>query len=206
MRADHRTASGVRCDAIAGEWSGVLRCALPDVPWLPIPNLGREVEEFVDAFVVDAVILAGGEDLAVSPERDETERRLLALCLARGLPVLGVCRGLEVVQDFFGGKLRQAPPAHHAGRAHRITMRSDAATRLLGCGEMIVPSYHRWAVAEGELAAELVAFSASDDGVVEGLTHRSAPIVAVMWHPERPLDEPQIALRLLRSFAHGFSR
>jgi putative glutamine amidotransferase len=205
MRADAAGRDGAPRDAIDAGWAAVLARAIPEVAWTPVPNLGAAVIDFVDAFALDGILLAGGEDLGASPSRDATERRLLGLALERGLPVLGVCRGLEVVQDFFGGPLCAAGDAHHAGRLHRVAPCAGTAASPVGDEPFSVPSYHRFGVAADELSRGLAAWALSDDGLVEGLRHRSAPIVAVMWHPERPMPLPGLAERLLREFADGFS-
>src|SRR4051794_17138382 len=97
--ADHR----VTRDALGDEWRAVLAAALPDAAWAPLANVPRQIVGTAVALQLDAVILTGGNDLGSCARRDDTEARLLAHCIGHGIPVLAVCRGLQVVQSFFGG-------------------------------------------------------------------------------------------------------
>ena len=102
------------------------------------------------------------------------------------MPVLGICRGLQTVNVFFGGTLCQDIPGHAAqngaDRLHRIRT-SPSPLRGL-CGEnCVVNSAHHQAV--DRLGAGLEAVQWTADGVVEALCHQTLPVWAVQWHPER---------------------
>ena len=186
-------------DALARDWAALFATALPEAAWLPVPNLGEAVVDFAERWALDAVLLTGGNDLGSRPDRDSTEFALLAHCIARGFPVLGVCRGLQLVQAYCGGPVAPAHEMHHGGCSHEILASSARGRELLGGDGLHAPSYHRHGVHRDELATSLEAFAFSPDGVVEGLVHRSAPVTAVQWHPERPLPDPGVAVRLLRA-------
>jgi putative glutamine amidotransferase len=194
------TDDGSARDALAHEWGDVLAAALPEAGWVALPNAGAAIVHTITALELDAVILTGGNDVGACARRDQTEASLLRHCLGAGVPVLGVCRGLQMVQTFFGGSLSAASAAHDAGRVHAIEVIDRRAHHLMGTTRMHAPSYHRFGVDAAALAPPLEAWALSDDGMIEALAHRSAPIVAVQWHPERPLPEPDVALRLLRGF------
>ena len=98
------------------------------------------------------------------------------MVLARGLPVFGVCLGLQGIVEYFGGTLRQLETPVH-GRASRIKV--DTA---LQAGR-----YHSLAVAE---VPDCLKVSAqSDDGVVMALEHRTLPVSALQFHPESILTQ-----------------
>lgn len=187
-----------RRDALAHDWAVLLRAALPRSLWVPVPNVGDDVLDLVDGFRLDGFILTGGEDFGTSALRDATERRLLERCTAGGLPVLAVCRGLQLVQSACGGRLAPVPAPHDGGSEHAIHVVHERGARLVGATPFAAPSFHRWGVRVEDLAPALEPLALADDGVVEMLAHRSAPLVAVQWHPERPLAEPERALSLLR--------
>lgn len=189
------------CDVFPGDWQAALAAIVPDAAWWPLANTGDAVVRRFAELELDALVLAGGNDLGACPHRDRTERSLLLHCAAHGIPVLGVCRGLQLVQHVFGGPVAPAPEAHDAGRAHAIDVNAACARRLLGTERFVAPSYHRFGVPARGLAPSLEAWALSDDGWVEMLAHASLPIVAVQWHPERPLPSPEVAHRLLRGFA-----
>lgn len=162
----------------------------------------------------DALLLPGGGDLepwrygqkntasrGLEPERDEAELRLLQEFTAAGKPVLGVCRGLQTINVFFGGTLLQDIPGHNAledgtDRLHRV--RAAASPLSAPCGERLsVNSAHHQAA--DRMGSGLRAVQWTEDGVVEALCHARLPVWAVQWHPER-LAFSKAGRRLLGAF------
>lgn len=187
-------------DALARDWIACFENHLPEVAWVPIPNLGRTVSQFLDRWEVGGVILAGGNDVGECPLRDETESGIVAYCTRKRLPVLGVCRGLQLMQVLQGGTL--VPVAsRHQGRNHTVRVGGAPIADLFPGPAIEVNSYHNHGVPIGRLAQTLQAWLTSEDGLVEGLVHKTEPQIAVQWHPERPLPDPDNARRLLRFFA-----
>lgn len=161
---------------------------------------------------LDGLVLTGGKDVdpAVygqrphpatdepAPDRDAWEFALLAGALRRGLPVLGICRGVQVLNVAFGGTLHQHLPdvighgGHRAGNAvfGTLAVHTVAGTRLAGLlGESAdVQCYHHQAIAD---VGEGLTVSAWDgDGVIEALELPGDRFVlAVQWHPEERLDD-----------------
>lgn len=161
----------------------------------------------------DALLLPGGGDLepwrygrentasrGLEPERDEAEFLLLQAFTAAGKPVLGVCRGLQTVNVFFGGTLVQDVPGHGAwakgDRVHGVGTAPSPLRAL--CGERLaVNSAHHQAA--DRLGSGLRAAQWAEDGVVEALCHRRLPVWAVQWHPER-LENRALSRRLMGAF------
>lgn len=161
----------------------------------------------------DALLLPGGGDLEpwrygqenaasrnLEPERDEAELRLLQFFTAAGKPVLGVCRGLQTINVFFGGTLVQDVPGHGAweggDRIHGVGA-APSPLRVL-CGERAaVNSAHHQAA--DRLGSGLRAVQWAEDGVVEALRHQRLPVWAVQWHPER-LGDRSLGRRLMEAF------
>lgn len=160
---------------------------------IPLPTLSpRDLEDNWRALGLSAVILSGGnniEDLApgqleVSPARDAFERKLLALAIENRLPVLGVCRGMQLINLFFGGTATAIE--HHVGGRHRLKRLSD--------GDFLpteVNSFHNFGISRTDLAVNLKPLALDMDGNIEAFTAVGASIVGIMWHPER--DEPHHA-------------
>ena len=160
---------------------------------------------------VDALLLPGGGDLepwrygqentasrGLEPERDAAELALLDRFTAAGNPVLGICRGLQTINVFFGGTLLQDIPGHSAecGRDRMHPVRSAGLfARLLGERGSVNSAHHQ---AAGRLGSGLEAAQWSPEGVTEALVHRRLPVWAVQWHPER-LDRRR-GLGLFRAF------
>ncbi len=165
-----------------------------------------------DSAIWDALLLPGGGDLepwrygqentasrGLEPERDQMEMALLERYTSAGKPVLGICRGLQSINVYFGGTLVQDIPGHSAvdgvDRLHPVV---TADSPLLGvCGaEAVVNSAHHQAV--DRLGSGLEAVQWTADNVVEALCHRTLTVWGVQWHPER-LAGP-VGVRLLGAF------
>lgn len=160
---------------------------------------------------VDGVLLTGGEDIEpswygaqpsplLSPpsrERDLFELALFAVARQRELPILGVCRGIQLINVALGGTLFQDLPSERPGavdhrpdgarnaRSHRVRLqRGSRAAAALGGTSVAVNSSHHQAIKE--LAPDLLATGWTDDDLVEAVeSPASAPwLLAVQWHPE----------------------
>lgn len=120
-----------------------------------------------------------------SRSRDAAELDLLEHFTAEGKPVLGICRGLQTINVFFGGTLVQDLPGHNAltrDRLHAVDTAVGTFGRLWG-ERTIVNSAHHQAV--DRLGTGLQSVQWAPDGTVEALLHSKLPVWAVQWHPER---------------------
>jgi len=167
---------------------------------------------------VDGLVLTGGADVdparygqdphpsVVSrPERDASEFVLLDVALERGLPVLGVCRGMQVLNVALGGTLIQHLPEATGSTAHqpepaifgdsKVRLEpGSAAERILG-EQTACHCYHHQAI--DRLGEGLRAVGWAADGTVEAVERPDGPFVlGVQWHPEQNLDD----LRLFAAF------
>jgi|KBSSwiStaDraftv2_1062776.scaffolds.fasta_scaffold117677_2 putative glutamine amidotransferase len=172
-------------DALAQNWAAFMAAALPEAIWLPLPNLGPRIVDFVRVWQLDGFILTGGNDVGKCPSRDETESALLNLALERRAPVLGVCRGLQFIQCHFGGPIANCAREIHVGKRHPVTLTRAGGRWPLGSGVREVNSFHGQTAPARQLAPPLELLAASDDGCAEAFAHSDARVVAVQWHPER---------------------
>jgi gamma-glutamyl-gamma-aminobutyrate hydrolase PuuD len=164
---------------------------------------------------IDGLMLTGGSDLdpalfgaeahpeALRPDRarDQFEIGLLEAAAASGLPVLAICRGIQVVNVWRGGTLHQHLPdigadPDHLGEpgvygSHRVRVEpSSRLGAILGAPVLDVPTHHHQAV--DRIGAGLRASGWSGDGIVEALEDPDARyLVAVQWHPEMG-DDPSL--------------
>ncbi|HEX3927189.1 MAG TPA: gamma-glutamyl-gamma-aminobutyrate hydrolase family protein [Gemmatimonadales bacterium] len=186
------------------------------LPILMLPEFS--VPETVELFgECDALLLTGGED--VSPEyysaaphpklgtvdqrRDVNELALIAEARARDLPILGICRGIQICNVAFGGTLIQDIPSERPGtldhdpagaraqRSHRVDIEEPSRlAEIMGVTSLDCNSFHHQAV--DRIGDGLLATARSPDGLVEGLESANHDdwIVAVQWHPEELAFQP----------------
>jgi len=172
-------------DALAQDWDAFLRAALPEAAWLPIPNVGRgAARRFCEQWGINRLILTGGEDPGTSPARDATEHDLLAWAQEHAIPLLGICRGMQVMTVLAGGRLR--PVVGHVRTRHRLA------------GEFAhnVNSYHGQAPAGCPPGYR--ALAQAEDGEIEAIAHEQRPWEGWMWHPERETPPSKADLARLR--------
>ncbi|NMH90864.1 gamma-glutamyl-gamma-aminobutyrate hydrolase family protein [Pseudonocardia bannensis] len=180
----------------------------------PVPAAAGAVD------ALDGLILTGGPDIgpvhygadphpetgAVRPERDAAELAVVRRALPRGLPVLGVCRGAQLLNVSLGGTLTQHLPdvlGHHRHNpapgvfgptAVRLSPGSRAAA-LLG-ERALVHCHHHQAI--DRLGEGLVASGRAEDGTIEAVElagHRFA--VGVQWHPEQDVTDVRLVTALV---------
>jgi N5-(cytidine 5'-diphosphoramidyl)-L-glutamine hydrolase len=203
MRVD-RSAEGEARDALSQDWGAFLSAQASGVPWLPIPNLGTGAVSYLLQWKIDAVILSGGNDMGACAVRDLTEFSVLDHCSRLNLPVLGVCRGLHVLQRFYGGEVEPLSAEHSASREHLVEACEPSFLDESGRTVWRVNSYHRMGVKLCSLAPPLRPLLISRDECVEGLFHGRKHQMAVQWHPERKLTDRGLAVRIVRSFLNGW--
>ncbi len=180
---------------------------------------------------LDGLLLTGGRDVdpklygqeparetePPNPARDRMESGLLGAALDRDLPVLGICRGLQLFNVYHGGTLIQ----HLKGDPHRTVPRPKDPSKplhevqvapdtmlaaIFGAGRHAVNSRHHQAV--DKLGARLrVSAKAVGDEIVEGLELPEKEFaVAVQWHPEDQVPGDQTQLKLFRAFADAVGK
>jgi putative glutamine amidotransferase len=177
-----------------------------------LPGPEADAEALLDR--IDGVLLSGGGDIGparygggehpsiyhVCDERDAFEIELAALALARDVPMLSICRGLQVLNVALGGDLHpHLPDAVGERVVHRGPERNPVRhpatvtpgsrlAEILASESLTVLSRHHQAA--NRIGRELRAVAFAEDGVIEALEHESHRFcVAVQWHPEMTLDD-----------------
>ena len=206
MRVVSHTTYPEMRDALSHDWVRILN-GLGVIP-VPVPNTLVNPSAYLQAIKAGGLILTGGEDIGPLPGesgdqdppalRDRTERSLFESAVSAGLPVFGVCRGMQMINLRFGGSLsrqlsRECPPEEtHTVTRHEVDIVEPTLRRLAGMERVVTNSYHAQGVTLSRLAPSLRPFALTRGGVVEGLRHPDLPIWGVQWHPER--ENPAAAL------------
>lgn len=146
----------------------------------------------------------------MSPERTETEFTVLRLALEEGLPVLGICGGMQFINVFYGGSIHQdikalLPDAlcHEGGEPHSITVLPD--TVFGGFAEereFEIKSYHHQAI--NRVGEGLRVNALAPDAIVEGLESADGRVMGFQWHPE--LERTRLSELIFARFLSEASR
>ena len=179
-------------DALSQDWTVFLSEEFPGAAVLPIPNLLPDLTAWMTEVIPDLVVLSNGNDWGGCPSRDALEVAILEFAKAHELPVLCVCRGFQVLAASYGvelsTRLREETGTAHVAVTHSVALSGPAFIGLAGETDIRVNSYHNQGVRASALpkSSNLVPFATSPDGVLEGMHHRTRPILGIQWHPERP--------------------
>ena len=175
-------------DAISHDWPNFLE-KINLVPVF-IPNSLSDTVSFLESFGLNGMILSGGDNLGVHPDRDKTELECLNFAINKKIPILGVCRGMQLINNFFGGSIIQNNNNKHVGTNHPIKILDSNISSVLKTNSIVVNSYHNNLITKDVLAPSLSSIAIDEtDNSIECLIHEKYPILGVMWHPERNPDE-----------------
>ena len=171
-------------DAISHDWPKFLEkiCAFPVI----IPNSIKKPNGFFDKMNLDGFILSGGDNIGDNIERDKIEKSIIEFGMKNKIPILGVCRGMQVINNYFGGSLEKSPTTDHVGNNHFIKIQKNNFSKIPTTPIVKVNSYHNNIINKNSLGKNLVSFALTkNDETVEGFFHKNHLILGVMWHPER---------------------
>ena len=156
---------------------------------IPIPNTlvsmedcqstedNQELLRWLEDLNIQAIVLSGGNNIGEFSIRDRTENTLLSWAAINEYPVLGICRGMQMMGVWAGVSLVKV--TGHVKSKHKLSGR-------LMFGHGIVNSYHNFALKDCPEFFEVTA--RAEDGCIEAMKHLTLPWQAWMWHPERETE------------------
>lgn len=191
---------------------------------LPLTTDTEELREYFE--LCDGLLMTGGHDVnpglykcarkaecgTTSDDRDEMEMILFYLAHKADKPVLGICRGIQLINVLLGGTLYQDLPSeyptsteHHMNKPydrniHTVNvLENTPLADIYGAGIHGVNSYHHQAIKE--IAESLEPMAISEDGLVEGVyIPNKRFICAVQWHPEFAYEKDENCRKLVQAF------
>ncbi len=177
---------------------GILPIPLPLMSSSLAKNLWKEHK-------LDGLIISGGNTLVnyadktdnlenISFERDKFEKALLKFAILNGKPVFGVCRGLQIINIYYNGKLKKIKG--HAGTRHSII--SEVPSNKFKIPKE-VNSFHDFAVPRSYLGKGLISFAHDLNDNIEAFYHPKDKVMGIMWHPERETLPSKSDCELIKS-------
>lgn len=197
-----------------------------------LPSLGPDLDLETMLALCDGIMLTGSASnvhpsyyseevldpsLPQDPARDQTTLPLIRAAVARGIPIIAICRGFQEMNVALGGSLHQAVqnvPGHfdhrenpelgmdeQYGDAHKVKLvEGGMLQRILGTREIPVNSLHGQGV--NELARGLTVEAVAEDGLVEAFSVKDAPgfTLAVQWHPEWRIARNPHSMKMFGAF------
>ena len=180
MRLDELNYISEKRVSLDNNWIYLFETLNYDYELIPIKSFHRE--ETLDD--IDLVIFSGGNDLSkyndnkVNRIRDISELQLLEICIKRKKKVLGICRGMQLINSFFKGNQKKI--IGHVNVNHLIKSNVEWLSQI-----KLVNSFHNWGIPTEDLSNLLTPIALAKDNTVEALEHKYLLIRGIMWHPER---------------------
>lgn len=184
-------------DALSQEWVPFLE-KLDAFP-IFIPNTLANVKSFLKEMGINGLILSGGDNPGENYTRDSTEKKIIEFGISSMIPIFGVCRGMQILNQHFGGSIVTHSTFNHTGKPHLVQITNVKFSKYLHTDSLKVNSFHNNTITNEGLGKNLHPFATfSEDQTVEGFFHKEYPILGVMWHPERdPNSSNQSILKKL---------
>jgi len=161
-----------------------------------------DIEEYFKIFKVDGIFLSGGNDLyewsntKESRVRDIFEYKLIEYAIENSIPILGICRGMQVIANYFNSHFEKI--SNQVGINHLL--KPNIKSKYFPILKEIkkVNSYHNYAVKS--ISSDLIVSAHNDDDIIKAIEHRELKIFGHMWHPERYKKFEDVQLSLIKDF------
>jgi N5-(cytidine 5'-diphosphoramidyl)-L-glutamine hydrolase len=132
---------------------------------------------------IDLIILPGGNDLfghtRLTKTRFDVEKKLIKFSIKKKIPLLGICRGMQVINYYFGGKIVKIKG--HMKKKNIIDIKQD----LFKKKKILVNCFHNYCITQKSLCKNFSVLGTDKDKNIEMFKHNKYKILGVMWHPER---------------------
>ena len=126
LRVVENTDYNEKRDALSQDWSKFFEKL--EINPLLIPNTIKNISSFLEDMDVHGLILSGGDNIGDNPNRDETEQKIIDYSFAKKIPLIGICRGMQVLNTFFGGAIETLENSKHVGNPHSVSLNKNFAS------------------------------------------------------------------------------
>ncbi len=204
-------------DGLAQDWAAFVE-RLGAEP-IFIPNSLNDLPRYVASLELTGIILSGGGACPQSTNdytpdlqqlRNHSEEYLVSYAVQYKVPLIGVCRGFQFLNMYFGGMNESniseldEIKIDHVGGEHEVLLTQDHWQELAaGESKIRVNSFHDDGIMDNHLSKQLriCAVSNADGGrLVEAFDHQSLPIIGIQWHPERTTSSKRFDQKLFRKY------
>lgn len=183
-------------DSLDVKWAKLFK----ELNFLPvILPTGYNFEEYFLQLKIEGIILSGGNDLSclsfnkLSEKRDLFEKKLIKFAIKQEIPVFGVCRGMQIIADYFGSSFDKVDNHTKTRHALKISDNSVYKNELLNL--KTVNSFHNYAIKN--ISNELKISARNKEDIIEAIEHKKYKIFGQMWHPERETPFVNEELKLI---------
>ena len=178
----------------------------------PVSNYHSDIKSIFNDEPYNLVILTGGGTIEskyydkphsdeLQPNRDKVEKKIVSEAIKRKIPILAICRGMQLVNGLYGGYTSKLDSLRVPRK-----IRVDHPV-LLGDEQVYVNNYHNSGILNRHLGAKLILIALDDENdVVEAFYHEENKILGVQWHPERKFNTAESYLKsenLITSFVEN---
>lgn len=146
----------------------------------------KNIDKIFKKIDFDLIILSGGNNIFInkkiinaSKKRDDCENMIINICLKNNIPVIGICRGMQILNIYFGGSIDKIK--NHSNKKHYVKYNSNKISFLPNK----VNSYHDFGIKSKNLGKNLIPIGNDFNNNVEIFFHQTKKIIGLMWHPER---------------------
>lgn len=164
-----------------------------------IPNGISNLESFIDNCNLDGVILSGGNNVnpklyssndrlsSIYDIRDKSEFEIIEYCQKNNLPLIGICRGMFILNIFFRGGLSHNIK-EHVNQNHKVKI---SRFNNYFNENKLVNSFHKQGIKKENISPNMDYFAISEDGIIEGIYNIENSFYGLQWHPERKPNDKQ---------------
>jgi len=190
---------------------------------IPVSNSQDNIEKYFFEIKPDAVILSGGGSVdaelfgeknadasSISKKRDALEKKLIDISISENIPVFGICRGMQFINVYFGGKLNcdirliDHNNIHTPGKLHALSIIESVINKKFSIEKLYVNTYHNHGITNDLIGEGLIPFAIEPvTGLIEGVVHRNYRIAGFQWHPERKSESSDFDKEFINSFFRG---